>query len=426
MKLADLQHERNRVAVSMRKLNEDAGPDGNLTGEQKAKWESYKVELRNLDEKIERQQTIDEFDRRANGTPIHQAGNAEFDREKRNFSLCKLIASTFDNNVDAAREKEISNEQRRLTGKKGEGFLVPFECLAPKGLEQRVLTAAGDGSNLIGTQILGFIDVLRPNSVSMKLGATMITGLVGDAAFPRRDSRAPTAAWYTSNNSITSGDQSFDLATATARHLGVITEFDRKTQVQSSPSVEQETRNHLAAELAVALDLGIMKGAGAPAPVGITNTSNIHTKTSSSGDPTWADVLGVVAAVKHSNVPMTSLGWALNAYAEAKFKSITKVASDAGAGFLMSDDGRLGGAVSAVTSQLAGDPATSPATDGECVFGDWSQVLVALWSGVELLVNPYESTAYAKGNVSVRGLMDADVLVKHPAAFLHWTAIKTD
>jgi hypothetical protein len=35
----------------------------------------------------------------------------------------------------------------------------------------------------------------------------------------------------------------------------------------------------------------------------------------------------------------------------------------------------------------------------------------------DLLVNPYESTAYSKGNVSVRGIVTMDVAIRHIESF---------
>jgi len=57
-------------------------------------------------------------------------------------------------------------------------------------------------------------------------------------------------------------------------------------------------------------------------------------------------------------------------------------------------------------------PASSP-----LIFGNWSDLLIGYWSAFEILVNPYEATAYQKGNVSVRGLLTCDVAVRHPASF---------
>ena len=61
--------------------------------------------------------------------------------------------------------------------------------------------------------------------------------------------------------------------------------------------------------------------------------------------------------------------------------------------------------------------AGSPAT-GRVILGDWSQVMLGIWSEVDVLVNPYDSTAYARGGVKVRAMATCDVAVRHPKAFV--------
>jgi hypothetical protein len=51
------------------------------------------------------------------------------------------------------------------------------------------------------------------------------------------------------------------------------------------------------------------------------------------------------------------------------------------------------------------------------IFGAWSQLLVGYWSGIDVLVNPCETTAYAKGRVLVRAMRDVDVAVRHGQSF---------
>src|SRR3546814_17624063 len=72
-----------------------------------------------------------------------------------------------------------------------------------------LLTVAGDGSNLVSTDVLAgeFIDALRPASVTARLGARVISGLRGDIALPKRDARTPTADWYAEGDDIRSEDR---------------------------------------------------------------------------------------------------------------------------------------------------------------------------------------------------------------------------
>lgn len=424
MSLADLLKQRRTLKAEADKIIKDAG-DGLPNEDGQRRLDEIRTAADALDRRIENQELADRLDRNAPGLVI--AGDDRWETHKREFRLTRLMAATFDPTIDAQREREICTEQARRAGKKPRGLLVPFDCITPRRrVEKRVLTIAGDGQNLVSNVVMGeeFIDALRPAAVATALGARAITVENTDIALPRRDARAPAATWFVENNTINSGDQSFDQVSGTPHHLGLITEFGRKTLIQAEPAIEDLTRQHFIAELGAGLDLGVMKGTGLTGqPTGITQTEYIGAKDSASAAPSWSDILEVEAMVEGADVSPNALGWALNAYTKAKFRSTLKVTADAGAGFLMDSRTMLDDAPVGVTSQLAGDTANSPGTDGEAIFGAWDQVIVAMWGGVEILVNPYESTAYSKGNVSVRGIVDADVLVRHPQAFVYWQNI---
>jgi hypothetical protein len=55
---------------------------------------------------------------------------------------------------------------------------------------------------------------------------------------------------------------------------------------------------------------------------------------------------------------------------------------------------------------------------GKLIAGDWSQVLLGIFSEIDILVNPFAETAYAKGNVLVRAMSTVDIAVRHPEAFV--------
>ena len=56
-------------------------------------------------------------------------------------------------------------------------------------------------------------------------------------------------------------------------------------------------------------------------------------------------------------------------------------------------------------------------TKSALIFGNWSDLLIGYWGSFDLLVNPYESTAYAKGNVQVRAMLNTDVNVRQLLSF---------
>src|SRR5690606_13333049 len=110
------------------------------------------------------------------------------------------------------------------------------------------------------------------------------------------------------------------------------------------------------------------------------------------------------------------MGWAMTPKAVAKLRSTLKVDEDAGAGFLMNEPGNLAGYTAVTTTAL-------PDVDGDenpnslVIFGAWSQLLIGRWTGIDLLVNPYDSTAYAKGRVMVSAMQVVDIAVRQPESF---------
>ncbi len=421
-RLKDLLEARAKHVADMRALTDaPSGEGGDLSDEQSTRFDALKTELEGVEKRIARQQVLDDVERRMQGQQLTGSGD-DFEREKRSFSITRAIAARIEpGSVDAAREIEVGQELARRAGRPVTGVLVPIEALLPQ-TERRVLTVAGDGSNLVQTTVLAneFIDALRPSSVAVRLGARTITDLRDSISLPKMDALTPAAAWVAENNALMPGDHSFTQVTGTPKHLGLLTELSRKLVLQSNPAIEQIVRADFVAKLGAGVDFAALKGGGAPQPTGITNSSP-GTKNSGSAAPAWADVVEVMAEVETADVPQASLGWAMNAFGKKKFRSVEKTTNEPV--YLMGDDNQMGGAPVAVTSQLDGDPGVSPAEDGEVIFGAWNQIIIAFWNSLEILVNPYESTAYSKGNIQIRGFMDADVLVRHPQAFVHWTAI---
>jgi len=99
------------------------------------------------------------------------------------------------------------------------------------------------------------------------------------------------------------------------------------------------------------------------------------------------------------------------------FRALRRIAKDADApelGYIMSELNTLAGYNVARTT--LGPTAASPES-GTLIFGAWGDLILGYWSAFEILVNPYESTAYSKGNVQVRGMLTCDVAVRHEESF---------
>jgi HK97 family phage major capsid protein len=184
----------------------------------------------------------------------------------------------------------------------------------------------------------------------------------------------------------------------------------------------------MTAKIGAAVDLAALARTGSGAqPTGISRIAGTNTQSSSGADPTWAQVVSAVTSVKAQNAGFGSLGWALGSYEEGKLKQTQKIAGSNYPEFLINDEtpGMLNGYPYLTSSQIGANLGTSPASvNGLILFGSFDQVITAFWGGVEILLNPFESTAFTKGNVQIRALIDADILIRHAESFTVWSSIK--
>jgi HK97 family phage major capsid protein len=413
MKLFEL---REAIANKTRELRQilDAANGGDLSTEAKTKFDALEIQVRGLQDQLGRETRIAEMERQAAGTPVN--GTPDFDREVRNFSLCRAIAATFDNTVDAGREREISQELARRSGIKSEGFLAPTAIFHRRARpeEQRVLLSGSSGAGLIPTDHRDdlTVDMLRARSIVNVLGATVLGGLSGNVSFPRATS-APTAAWIAENGALSAADFDVDPATLTPKHVGVLTEVSRNMVLQSSPDIEAFVRADFARNLAAALDSAALVGGGSNQPDGIITRLIDAGQIGTWATPTWAQGLELIEDVETDNAVGSRMGWALHPAAVKKLRSTVRVSST-DSQFIMAEPNSLYG----YTAQSSGHAALlgSP-SGGTAIFGAWENLLIGYWDQFSILSNPFESVAYTKGNVQIRGLLTADIQVRRLESF---------
>jgi Phage capsid family len=69
-----------------------------------------------------------------------------------------------------------------------------------------------------------------------------------------------------------------------------------------------------------------------------------------------------------------------------------------------------------VTSARVPDASATAAT---AILGDFTQVMLGIWSELDILVNPFAEVPYRRGGVLVRAMSTVDVAVRHPQAFAY-------
>ena len=329
-------------------------------------------------------------------------------KETKRFSIMRAInamANPTDRKAQeaAAFEMECSEAAQRAYGKTAQGVMLPEEVM--RNWNQRDISAGSDGA-LIGEDFRGgdFIDVLRNNSAVMPM-ATMLNGLTGDVKIPRK-SAASTAAFISSEGGA-AGESEFTVGsvTMTPKTLGAFTDVTRQLLIQSSLDVENLIRNDLAQSMAIAIDNGALQGSGSSGnPTGITNTSGINTVSlSSAAAPTFAEMVSLETAVRVDNALMGDLAYIVHPSNYGTLKTTEKATNTAQ--FVAVND-EINGYKVVVSPQL---------TANNYVFGNFSDLLIGMFSGLDIVVDPYSNST--SGTVRVVGLQSVDTAVRHAVSF---------
>jgi len=330
-------------------------------------------------------------------------------KEVRRFSLINAIramANPTDINAQRAAqfEFEASAEAQRKLGRETRGLMIPGDVL--RQWSQRDINTTDDAALIAEDLRTGdFIDVLRNASSVMAAGARMLSGLQGDVVIPKKTA-ASTANWIASEGTAaTESEPTLGSVTMSMKTVGATTDVTRNMMHQSSMDIETLIRDDLTQSIASAIDLGALAGSGSSGqPTGIKNTSGINAPTNfAAANPTFAEVVAMETAVAEDNALGGSLAYILPA---GMYGALKTTAVDSGSGRFVADGGLMNGYNAIVSNQ---------ATAGDLYFGDFSQLLVGMYGGLELIVDPYSSSK--SGGVSITALQSCDVAVRHAVAF---------
>lgn len=408
--LASIRETRAAKVADMRALLAKAEAEQrNLAADELARFNTLKSEINGLEEQEARARFLDDAERRMMGRPADGEHRDRATLESR-VSLLRLLQAQTEQRALTGAEAEFHAEAERRTGRKAQGVFMPMSAL-----ETRVNLTSTSG-DLVPTDHRGdqFIGPLRNSLMARRLGVRVLSGLSGNVTIPKQ-ATATSVGWVAENGTVSDTGLTTDPVTLTPKHAGGVTEMSRQLIMQSSPDIEQLLRDDLAYQLAKAIDSALIVGGGSNEPTGVLSTVGIGT--ANLATLSWANVLGMVKTLEEANTLSPSTAWLGSPAGKVKLASTLKVSGDAGAGFLL-ENGRMAELPAYFTNQVPINTTPTPDTL-RLILGDWSQVMLGIWSEVDILVNPFDSTAYARGGVLVRAMSTVDIAVRHPTAFVH-------
>ncbi|WP_028317472.1 phage major capsid protein [Desulfobulbus elongatus] len=366
--------------------------------------------------KMEQPKPVENFSRE--GIALRQQRQAE------EFSIARLIASQIPgSHIGAEREIEVSHRLGKEFGKERQfrGFAVPMG--QPQERELTVGTATAGGHTVATNLLAGsFVDILRNRSMVMNLGPTILTNLIGDVAIPRQT--GSSAPYYIGEgDDIPASDASFDQILLTPYTIGARTSYSRKALLQASIDMEQFVRQDLGKILALGVDLAAINGTGTNnQPLGILNTSGIGVVAGGENGaaPSHGDMVGLWAQIANDNADAGNMAFLTNSKVCAKLMTVDK-GTDTGEFVIQNLPGQDGFTLAAgmrcgISNQVPSNLTKGTATDCSAIIcGNWADLLIGMWGGLDIIVDPYSDSA--SGKVHVTAFLSFDVAVRHPESF---------
>lgn len=325
-------------------------------------------------------------------------------RDLEDFNLMRAINAVATGDwKKAGKEREISLSMADVVGKESRGIYVPHAYLAMRlGLMQKT---TGKGAELVATDLMEeeFVDILRNKALVGKLGAQMLTGLVGDADIPKKTAGA-NFYWLGEDEDVDTSD--FDLTTLplTPKTIAGAVPVTRRMRKQSSLGVERFITKDLVDGIGVAIDLAAIAADGTlNTPVGLLNMTGVNAVARPVPGMDWATMVAMETAVANQNADVNSMAYLTNAAERGAMKVAEKAA---GTAKFIWEDGEVNGYRAEVSNNV---PAAT------WLHGDFSQLIFGFWGVMDLQVD--QAAKAASGGLVIRVFQDVDYQNRNPQAF---------
>jgi HK97 family phage major capsid protein len=390
-----------------------------FTDEEKTKYEQLRSDFDILTETLKELEADEKRALIMAGNQANEQRKSQDERDLAKFSLARLIQLKSEgrslDGIEAEMHQEAEQEARR-SGVSLSGVGVPNVAIdSIMKRSQSSMNATGgsggdEGGMLVPTSTSGLIMALRPMLVLSQLGVNMMGGLVGNLDFVKGTSTV--ASWNTETGEAANTNIGTSKISMSPKRLAAYTEIYKQLMVQTPENIEQKIMGDLLRAVAQAVEAAAINGAdGGNDPTGILNVTGIGSVVGGAEGavPTWDHLVALEKEVAIENALMGRLAYLTNHKVKAKLKT-TKM--DAGSGVFVwpHNENNINGYPVGV-SNLVPSNLEKTATDlSAIIFGDWSELMIGQWGGLDLIVDPYSGAKNNKIVITTNSFWDVQTL----------------
>lgn len=354
------------------------------------------------------------------GRKLDNIGDAE-KRELASFNLSKFIREASNGRLEGL-EREIAEDGEREARESGistRGFMLPMKAFLKRDMTATGGSGLDQGGMTIATDKKNLLEELFNKQVTVQAGATLLTNLVGNFDVPRlvkgtlpvKKAENAQAVEYTA----TTAQVSFS-----PNRVPTVMEVSNQLLKQSNDRALMAIfERHLQSELMDVMQRAQFHGGGTTEPTGIASTTGIGSVVGGAvgAAPDLADMIDLQTAVNIDNANMGNEKYIINSATEGKLRKTVAVS---GTDSYRLIDGRSPGQIEGkpylTTNAVSSALTKSSATGLSAIFyGNWADLWIAQWGGIEILVNPYSKDDYGLTRINAAVYYDANVI--RPVSF---------
>jgi HK97 family phage major capsid protein len=364
---------------------------------------------------IERGDALSDFRQRAILQSVTRPATIGMSRsECARYSIAAAIGGLMNPMRGSSLEREIHNELARIHGQPETDaqIFLPADVFQEFARRDLTVASAAGGGYLVDTDghSAGFVELVRPRSVALTLGAETLEGVVGSLTVPRVAAGA-SITWHTNESTapaeggMTLGQIALSPKTASAN-----LEFSRQLLLQTTPGGNRLIAQDLLRAMGTAVDQAVLNGSGASGqPSGLMSAPGIGSVTGAS--LALDDVLEFQSDVGDNLGPQCAF-----ATTRAVAALLAQRQKASGTSSFLWEGSLFEGQLCGVRAMTSGNTPS-----GTIIFGDWPAILIASWGTLVVELNPFSN--FPAGIVGARVMHSLDLGVRRVAAFSVATAV---
>lgn len=342
-------------------------------------------------------------------------------RDLGKFDLARALRSCVGDSKLEGIERELVSEGFKEA--KEAGINQSRGIMLPGFFVKRDMTATGgtggdQGGMTVATQKAGLLDDFYNASIMRQLGATVMTGLVGNLDIPRLVAGTDPAGKAENAAADEIAPTTADLNLSPNRLPGYVN-ISKQLLMQSSSAIEAVIRTSVTSQMLAVQEKAFFHGSGTNEAEGIAGTSGIGSVVGGTNGaaPTFSHMVGLETAVDTQNAASGSLAYATNGQIKGKLKLTPKQASGVEGNFVL-QDGEINDTRAAFTNAISRTLTKGSASGvaSAIFYGNFADFFIGYWSGLMLdLVS--DATLATEGKLRLVGETYYDGGVQRPKSF---------